>query len=436
MQGTCPECGKQKVSLQSRVKIGASNDPLESEADRIADRVLSGRLDAAPSISQAQVQHHTEVDDAHAKAVPSVVDEALAGPCAPLERGLRRHMEERFGRDFSGVRVHADSAAARSADAVGANAYTAGSHIVFAHGQFAPQSSAGRHLLAHELTHVVQQASAGMATGIQRDDKKKKDGDADGAKGPFKTGEKICGRPTRENIDFPNTRISRVDIDLSSANLTISWNNPKGLTNLPTGPFKISAGAGKCCVDCDDKKVSETVGSLCTPKGTSFVRGKGCELSSATWAKNPTFFSVKDDVAIHAGPLPAFHASHGCVRTTEEASEIVHDNSVFSQKFAANEKKGRPEGRTEVAVTGTWTGEECYKPGVKDSVSRASECTKKAKPKAKPKPKSKPESKPKQKAAADVPTPDLPSASDLELDAETLAEDLAMDDLRDGPGPA
>jgi hypothetical protein len=72
-------------------------------------------------------------------------------------------MEPRFGFDFSPVRVHADEAAARSAEAVGARAYTSGSHIVFGRGQFAPGAPSGRHMIAHELTHVIQQARGPVA---------------------------------------------------------------------------------------------------------------------------------------------------------------------------------------------------------------------------------------------------------------------------------
>jgi hypothetical protein len=69
-------------------------------------------------------------------------------------------MEARFGHDFSGVRVHTDALAARSAGAVSAHAYTVGSHVVFASGRYAPTSREGQRLLAHELTHVVQQEGA------------------------------------------------------------------------------------------------------------------------------------------------------------------------------------------------------------------------------------------------------------------------------------
>ncbi|HEU4780774.1 MAG TPA: DUF4157 domain-containing protein, partial [Steroidobacteraceae bacterium] len=299
------------------------------------------------------------------------------------------------------------------------NAYTAGSHIIFGRGQFAPRSPSGRHLLAHELTHVVQQAGSGVAS-IQRDDKDKKE-DAKTPTNPFKTGKKQCGRATRENIDFPDTRITDIAVDLAKPQLTITWLNPKSLA-LPAGPFKISAGAGKCCLDCNDVKTSNKPGSLCTPKGGPFaVYSKGCVLSDTAWAKNPTFFDdSRDGIAIHAGPLPAYHASHGCVRTEEDASEIIHDNTVFGKDFAPNKEKGKSDSRTQVKVSGTWKGEICYKSIKGKSKTRADEC----KPEEK--------SKPKQKAApADV-------AMDMSADdaGATGDEFLAQDTLMDGPGPA
>ena len=87
-----------------------------------------------------------------------LVHEALAGPGQPLEASTRVFMESRFGHDFSGVRVHTDRRAAESARSIDALAYTVGSHVVFGAGQFTPDTLAGRRLLAHELTHVVQQA--------------------------------------------------------------------------------------------------------------------------------------------------------------------------------------------------------------------------------------------------------------------------------------
>ncbi len=196
-----------------------------------------------------------------------------------------------------------------------------------------------------------------------------------GSTHPWQSGHpyhRASGR-NRENIDFPNTRLTRVTIDLTSATLSLAWHNPTGLL-LPTGPYRISAGAGCCCVDCNDETVSRTSESLCTPKGTFFVNGKGYVLSNTSWAHNPTYFS-RAGIAIHAGPLPPYPASHGCVRTEEEASEIIHDNAVYSATYAANLSHSLPERRTEIVVQGTWNGTHCYRTGQTDRVLRSEACT-------------------------------------------------------------
>jgi hypothetical protein len=97
---------------------------------------------------------------------PSLVHEVLATPGHPLDPATRGSMEHRFGQDFSHVRVHSDAKAAQSAEAVDALAYTAGRDVVFGAGRYAPGTSEGDHLLAHELAHTVQQGPT--ANTIQR----------------------------------------------------------------------------------------------------------------------------------------------------------------------------------------------------------------------------------------------------------------------------
>ena len=94
---------------------------------------------------------------------PPIVHEVLRSPGRPLDDQTRGFMESRFGHDFSGVRVHSDGRAAESARAVNALAYTVGNHLAFDSGQYAPGTSGGRGLLAHELAHVVQQGSGAAA---------------------------------------------------------------------------------------------------------------------------------------------------------------------------------------------------------------------------------------------------------------------------------
>jgi hypothetical protein len=87
----------------------------------------------------------------------------LRTPGQPLDAGSRAFMEPGFGRDLSGVRVHADSDSARASEALNARAFTFGSHIVFNSGEHATHAANPR-LLAHELTHVIQQADGGRAS--------------------------------------------------------------------------------------------------------------------------------------------------------------------------------------------------------------------------------------------------------------------------------
>ncbi len=100
--------------------------------------------------------------------VPASVVGVLRSPGAPLPSPVRDRMERRFSHDFSQVRVHTDATAARSASEVQARAYTVGSHIAFAAGQYQPATDRGNHLLAHELTHVVQQGGGHWSPGTLR----------------------------------------------------------------------------------------------------------------------------------------------------------------------------------------------------------------------------------------------------------------------------
>ncbi len=101
-------------------------------------------------------------------AAPSTVNDAVNSPGQPLDQATRAEMEARFGYDFSRVRVHCGAAAERSAQAVNAHAYTVGRDIVFASGRYSPRTTEGQRLLAHELTHVVQQSVAPVHGRLQR----------------------------------------------------------------------------------------------------------------------------------------------------------------------------------------------------------------------------------------------------------------------------
>jgi hypothetical protein len=160
--GGCPRCG-----LQRKLAINEPGDAFEREADQVADQVMrmadpnppADPLLTAKPDSMQRLQRRA--NDPHGPAsAPPIVHEVLRSPGQPLDVGTRAFMEPRFGRDFGQVRVHSDERAAESAQAVNALAYTVGRDIALASGQYKPETTQGRRLLAHELTHVVQQGGS------------------------------------------------------------------------------------------------------------------------------------------------------------------------------------------------------------------------------------------------------------------------------------
>jgi hypothetical protein len=173
-------------AIQTKLAINERGDSYEQEADRAAEQVMrtpEPQFQRACSCSEGCPNCHTEqpgreheslqtkrvqASDTGQIAAPPIVHEALRSSGQPLDSATRAFMEPRFGYDFSRVRVHTDTAAEQSARDVKAHAYTVGNHIVLGAGRLAPQTSAGKRLLAHELTHVVQQSGATAKT-VQRE---------------------------------------------------------------------------------------------------------------------------------------------------------------------------------------------------------------------------------------------------------------------------
>jgi len=107
---------------------------------------------------KAQIQRRRASHGEEPGTVPPIVKEVLNSPGQPLDAETRALFEPSFSYDFGKVRVHTDSRAAESARAVQAHAYTVGRHVVFGTAQYAPRTALGKSLMAHELTHVVQQS--------------------------------------------------------------------------------------------------------------------------------------------------------------------------------------------------------------------------------------------------------------------------------------
>lgn len=177
--GGCPRC-----QAKSDLTIGAPDDVYEREADAVAERVMRMDEVRATTISPAagdlqrrcaRCDHENEpplvqilsaaaAPHPTAETAPPSVRHVLDSPGLALSPVTRAYFEPRFGDDFSDVQVHTDALAARSAREMQAFAYTVGQHIVFDTGRFAPETREGRHLLAHELTHVRQQSGNNRGT--------------------------------------------------------------------------------------------------------------------------------------------------------------------------------------------------------------------------------------------------------------------------------
>lgn len=190
--GECAECRRKRARkpagpVQTKLRVSSPGDPLEREADRVAERVMrmpvgrgyGGRIavgKAHPGAGAIARQAEPDEDERlrdedllSMKAGPggghdlpadfsSRLDSIRRGG-TPLESELQGSFGQRFGHDFSRVRVHTDPAAQQSARSIHARAYTVGNDIVFAPGQYRPAERAGQALIAHELTHVLQQSS-------------------------------------------------------------------------------------------------------------------------------------------------------------------------------------------------------------------------------------------------------------------------------------
>lgn len=169
--------------LQAKLTVNEPGDQYEQEADRVAEQVMrmpdrvphlqrkygyGNHADEPASSPQPVVQRRASSENSSpSPAAPSIVNDVLRSPGQPLDTGTRAFMEQRFNYDFSNVRIHAGPAAAESALAVNALAYTVGRDVVFGAGQYSVDTARGKRLLAHELTHVAQQ---GPETVIRRDE--------------------------------------------------------------------------------------------------------------------------------------------------------------------------------------------------------------------------------------------------------------------------
>jgi Domain of unknown function (DUF4157) len=169
------------IPVQAKLTIGQPNDKYEQEADRVAAEVVQ-KLHA-PQTNDSQVQAQATGKKKEIQRRPSLQRKAQAptgeanaglessikqarGGGQPLDETLQTKMGAAMGADFSGVRIHTDSRSDMLNQSIQAKAFTTGQDVFFKQGEYNPGSKSGQELIAHELTHVVQQGSS--PTSIQR----------------------------------------------------------------------------------------------------------------------------------------------------------------------------------------------------------------------------------------------------------------------------
>lgn len=286
----CPDC-KAKADIDPR--------PLEPDITPMVQRSAAGPGDGPTTAMSA---------GAHTSA--ATVDDAVATPRSagrPLTRDLRAFFEPRFGTDFGAVRIHNGPWAESATRSLSARAYTLGNHLVFGKGEYKPGTDAGRRLLAHELTHVVQQ---GKATGSVR-----------------RMIQRRWDQPTTEcNAEPTGKHIERIVIDQETPqSVTLHW------SDASQESFQCSTGKGHCCVDPTEPDVvgcsvpeSRRNGSNCTP----IMGAPGYLVLNRYLSRNGWLFWTdivpSRGIGMHQYPVhDGTPLSHGCVRMAEASAKRI-----------------------------------------------------------------------------------------------------------------
>jgi hypothetical protein len=294
----------------------------------------------------------TSVSRQRAHSAPPIVHEVLGSAGQPLDAATRSFFEPRFGHDFGRVRVHTDEKAAESAQAVRAMAYTVGKHIVFGGGQYAPSAMTGRELIAHELTHTLQQASdspAPLGT-LHVDESTEAEQNADrGAQAALAN--RAMEIPTRSGIALHRRAapyIKKVTVHLNPLQTAdLAWEGTPPTDAPGADNFNVSTGkgysdpgdaAGTCTRDCcgdPDKQCAPPwnrpgqVGACCTYFGDNFWTGTPLDEHNTWkwWTPIQPYYSSRG-IALHQHPVVTGHPiGHGCVRMDEPNAKRIHDFS-------------------------------------------------------------------------------------------------------------
>lgn len=372
--------GAVPLFAQARLEVGRTDDPLEREADRVAEAVVSG---AGPSEARAvpgsargfpgiPVQRQ-EADEPAADAEPSVVEsgeeigtppEAVEeedreqvtgdesgrpklvdgapppstalrlprGEGRPLDPATREVVEERMGHAFGQVRVHTGRAAARAAEGIRAHAFTVGNDIYFNEGRYAPTAAPGLRLLAHELAHVVQQSASGgvsrgevirlapqdrgRSRGTRRPRRRGDGSPCTGACAPSKVDRLVRNDCNSGSPAVAGRWIRHLLVERGSHWVTATWSNGR-TERWPCSPSTRSGPGGK----------------VPTPLGNDVVGDKCSNCHTNRFRDGMGYFtgfrSHGRAIGFHNSQLVgAAYESHGCVRVGCGVARTIRDHST------------------------------------------------------------------------------------------------------------
>jgi len=265
----------ERGELQPKLAVSQPGDAAEREAERVADEVLAPRSTGGESRAETDAETPELRRSAGSGGDRSVsgdrerqVRSALSGGQS-LPQSTQSFFEDRFGRDFSDVRVHTGSQADQAAQSIDAEAFTLGSDIAFAQGAYQPETRGGKQLLAHELTHVVQQGGASASrTRVSR-----------ALPGPG-------GRPGAANRDAALEDAEQADA-------------------VGTGADLAGAGSQDESVSADVEAALSTASNLETVLGTGIDVASlfGAEFGAATTATGYSALGTMGAMAAIAGPV-------------------------------------------------------------------------------------------------------------------------------------
>ncbi|MBL7745890.1 MAG: DUF4157 domain-containing protein [Chitinophagaceae bacterium] len=308
----------QPLLIQCKLAIGAPDDPLEDEADTMADTIM--RM-PEQSYIQRKCSHCEEEEKLQRKPLVSFIQrkESSAGAVASdaitnqihsskgsgssMDSHTQSFMQSRFGTDFSHVKIHTGANAAQLNRELSAKAFTVGSDIYFNDGQYNPNSNEGKHLLAHELTHTVQQG--GM---VER--KVQRQWDAIGTTDCSAVPSGAWLQSVLVNQEIPQS-------------VTLNWSNGTSESAI------CSTGKGHCCADASsdtacDAATSNVTDTNCTPitSGAAPVISER-KLSHNGWLFWNTFVPHRG-IALHQhDKVTGEPLSHGCVRMEEATAKKI-----------------------------------------------------------------------------------------------------------------